>query len=153
MIEYVTLDRAGELDSFVEAHPRGHLMQSSVWGRVKTDWLWHGILYRDNRGRVRGTLALLEHPGRLPGSCLLYGPRGPIFEDEQSFRVLVNAAKELGRERGAWQITNLMNTRIGIILLYTATQTPFNVFLIHSFVSKISPEIDEAAVLDGASPS
>ena len=102
MIEYVTLDRAGELDAFVEAHPRGHLMQSSVWGRVKTDWLWHGILYRDNRGRVRGTLALLEHPGRLPGSCLLYGPRGPIFEDEQSFRVLVNAAKELGRERGAW---------------------------------------------------
>ena len=50
------------------------------------------------------------------------------------------------------QITNLMNTRIGIILLYTATQTPFNVFLIHSFVSKISPEIDEAAVIDGASP-
>ncbi|MER1992842.1 MAG: carbohydrate ABC transporter permease [Eubacteriales bacterium] len=50
------------------------------------------------------------------------------------------------------QITKLMNTRIGIILLYTATQTPFNVFLIHSFVSKISPEIDEAAVIDGASP-
>ena len=50
------------------------------------------------------------------------------------------------------QIAKLMNTRIGIILLYTATQTPFNVFLIHSFVSKISPEIDEAAVIDGASP-
>lgn len=51
------------------------------------------------------------------------------------------------------QITNLMNTRIGIILLYTATQIPFNIFLIHSFVSKISPEIDEAAVIDGASPT
>ena len=51
------------------------------------------------------------------------------------------------------QTVKLMNTRTGIILLYTATQTPFNVFLIHSFVGKISPEIDEAAVIDGASPS
>ena len=50
------------------------------------------------------------------------------------------------------QTLKLMNTRAGIILLYTATQIPFNVFLIHSFVSKISPEIDEAAVIDGASP-
>ena len=46
------------------------------------------------------------------------------------------------------QTLKLMNTRAGIILLYTATQIPFNVFLIHSFVSKISPEIDEAAVID-----
>ncbi len=51
------------------------------------------------------------------------------------------------------QTLNLMNTRIGIVLLYTATQIPFNVFLIHSFVGKISPEIDEAAVIDGASPA
>ena len=50
------------------------------------------------------------------------------------------------------QSLKLMNTRIGIVLLYTATQTPFNIFLIHSFVSKISREIDEAAVIDGASP-
>ena len=51
------------------------------------------------------------------------------------------------------QTLKLMNTRAGIILLYTATQIPFNVFLIHSFVGKISPEIDEAAVIDGASPA
>jgi carbohydrate ABC transporter membrane protein 2, CUT1 family (TC 3.A.1.1.-) len=47
----------------------------------------------------------------------------------------------------------LMNTRIGIILLYTATQIPFNVFLIHSFISKIPEDIDEAATIDGATPS
>ena len=50
------------------------------------------------------------------------------------------------------QFTHLMNTRLGIVLLYTATQIPFNIFLIHSFVSKIPQEIDEAAILDGASP-
>ncbi len=50
------------------------------------------------------------------------------------------------------QFVRLMNTRIGIVLLYTATQVPFNVFLIHSFVSKIPQEIDEAAIIDGATP-
>ena len=50
------------------------------------------------------------------------------------------------------QVTRLMNKKIGIILFYTATQIPFNVFLIHSFVSKIPEEIDEAATIDGASP-
>ena len=50
------------------------------------------------------------------------------------------------------QFVRLMNTRTGIVLLYTATQVPFNVFLIHSFVSKIPEEIDEAATIDGASP-
>ena len=39
-----------------------------------------------------------------------------------------------------------------VVLLYTATQIPFNVFLIHSFVAKIPEEIDEAATIDGASP-
>lgn len=50
------------------------------------------------------------------------------------------------------QFVRLMNTRTGIVLLYTATQIPFNVFLIHSFVSKIPEEIDEAAIIDGATP-
>ncbi len=50
------------------------------------------------------------------------------------------------------QFVRLINTRIGIVLLYTATQVPFNVFLIHSFVSKIPQEIDEAAIIDGATP-
>ena len=50
------------------------------------------------------------------------------------------------------QTTGLMDSRIGVILLYTAIQTPFNVFLIHSFVGKIPRDIDEAALIDGASP-
>ena len=49
------------------------------------------------------------------------------------------------------QLTQLINKRIGIILLYTATQIPFNVFLIHSFIGKIPVDIDEAATIDGAS--
>lgn len=50
------------------------------------------------------------------------------------------------------QLTQLQNTRLGIILLYSAIQLPFNVFLIYSFVGKIPRDIDEAAVLDGCAP-
>lgn len=44
---------------------------------------------------------------------------------------------------------HINNTRLGIILLYTAMQLPFMTFLIHGFVAKIPVELDEAAVLDG----
>lgn len=50
------------------------------------------------------------------------------------------------------QFTQLQNTRLGMVLLYSAIQLPFNVFLIYSFVGKIPREIDEAAVIDGCEP-
>ena len=50
------------------------------------------------------------------------------------------------------QVTSLNNTWYGIILLYTAMQLSFSVFLIYGFVSKIPAELDEAAILDGCTP-
>ena len=50
------------------------------------------------------------------------------------------------------QLTHLNNTRVGIILLYAALQTPFTIFLVYGFVSKVPVELDEAAVIDGCSP-
>lgn len=50
------------------------------------------------------------------------------------------------------QLLHLVNQRVGIVLLYTAIQLPFNVFLIYSFVGKIPKDLDEAATIDGCSP-
>lgn len=50
------------------------------------------------------------------------------------------------------QTLHLNNTEPGIILLYVAMQTPFTVFLIYGFVSKIPTDLDEAAILDGCTP-
>jgi len=47
------------------------------------------------------------------------------------------------------QLLHLVNKRVGIVLLYTAIQLPFNVFLIYSFVGKIPKDLDEAAIIDG----
>ena len=50
------------------------------------------------------------------------------------------------------QATNLINTRLGIIILYSATQIPFAVFLIYGFIQSIPHELDEAAIIDGCGP-
>ena len=50
------------------------------------------------------------------------------------------------------QMTHLINTQIGIILLYAATQLPFSTFLIYGFVESLPRELDEAAIIDGAGP-
>jgi len=50
------------------------------------------------------------------------------------------------------QVTHLINTRPGIILLYAATQIPFSVFLMYSYMDSIPRELDEAAIVDGCGP-
>ena len=50
------------------------------------------------------------------------------------------------------QVTHLNNSVPGIILLYTAAQLPFTVFLLYGFVSKTPIDMDEAAVIHGCGP-
>ena len=50
------------------------------------------------------------------------------------------------------QLTHLINTKLGIIVLYAATHIPINVFLIYAFIETIPRELDEAAIIDGCSP-
>ena len=47
------------------------------------------------------------------------------------------------------QVTQLVNTRIGLILIYVAINIPISLFIMYSFVKHISVEIDEAAIIDG----
>ncbi|HEX2913773.1 MAG TPA: carbohydrate ABC transporter permease [Chloroflexia bacterium] len=50
------------------------------------------------------------------------------------------------------QVTHLINSQLGIIILYAAGQIPFGVFLIYGFVQTIPRELDEAAIIDGCKP-
>ncbi len=46
----------------------------------------------------------------------------------------------------------LNNTRVGLVLVYTAGMIPFCVFVMRNFVLTVPVELDEAAVLDGVGP-
>lgn len=50
------------------------------------------------------------------------------------------------------QVTQLINTQLGMILLYAAFKIPFAVFVIYAFVHTVPREIDEAGIIDGCSP-
>lgn len=50
------------------------------------------------------------------------------------------------------QLTQLINTQWGMIILYSAAQIPLDVFLFYAFIQTIPRELDEAAILDGCSP-
>lgn len=50
------------------------------------------------------------------------------------------------------QFTHLIDSQIGVILVYAATQIPFDVLLIYAFVDSVPRELDEAAFIDGCSP-
>ena len=103
MIEHVTLANAAELDAYVAALPNGHFMQTSLWGKVKTDWPWHGLILRGEDGKIRGTMALLSHRMHLIRTSFLYAPRGPqcAYGDKEAFRALIEGAKAYGKQVGA----------------------------------------------------
>ncbi|MBK8021126.1 MAG: TIM barrel protein [Chloroflexi bacterium] len=61
-------------------------------------------------------------------------------------------ATETGTLTQMMQLTRLINTQHGLVLLYSATQIPFNVFLMYGYVESIPRELDEAAIVDGCGP-
>ncbi len=45
----------------------------------------------------------------------------------------------------------LINTRVSVVLFYIVSQTPFNTLLMRGFINDVPVEIEEAAMVDGAS--
>ena len=56
MTEHIAIDRAQELDAFISAHPRGHYMQTSLYGKSRPDYDWHGIVLKNGAGEKSGSL-------------------------------------------------------------------------------------------------
>jgi raffinose/stachyose/melibiose transport system permease protein len=54
---------------------------------------------------------------------------------------------------GLLQDLRIYDTYWALIVLYTAFRIPFTTFLIRAYMVDLSPEVDEAAKIDGASPA
>ena len=50
-----------------------------------------------------------------------------------------------------FRVSGLAGSYWGIILLYTAFNIPFSIWLVKSFFDELNPEIEDAARMDGAS--
>ena len=50
-----------------------------------------------------------------------------------------------------FRVTNLAGTYTGIIVLYTAFNLPFTIWMMKSFFDELSPDVEDAARMDGSS--
>lgn len=99
-----------EHDAFVRDHPRGHLMQTTAWGREKehTGWTWTRVAVgRAASGgqpdQLTGVaLVLLRKTPVLP-LALAYCPRGFVLDwaDAPTLEVLLREVCRVAKSRGA----------------------------------------------------
>ncbi len=93
-------------DAFVEAHPRGHFLQLSDWGRFKEGFGWESLRVGWNRDGQWGAGAQILFRPLLPwpwGPRLAYIPKGPLvdWEAQEATREFLQALHKLARRRGA----------------------------------------------------
>jgi len=100
LFEYVTQGNLQEFEAFVAGHPKGHFMQSRLWGDVKSNWKWEGILSRGADGAIRGSLAVLIRKVPVLPFTLMYGGRGPVCDlhDRETLQELVQGASALAKK-------------------------------------------------------
>jgi lipid II:glycine glycyltransferase (peptidoglycan interpeptide bridge formation enzyme) len=96
---------AARWDAFVEQHPYGHFLQTTMWGELKSAHGWRALrasLVNANAELVGGSVVLFR---RLPFGLgtLAYVPRGPVVNwDERELAIAVlRTTSKLARSRGA----------------------------------------------------
>lgn len=103
-METVRIENAAEFDSFVRSHPKGHMMQTSAWGKVKKEWEWVGFICRDNGGNIKGVCAVILRQIPMTPFKMMYAPRGPVCDlgDLDTVRALLGAARDYGIKNKAY---------------------------------------------------
>ena len=105
-METVRIENAQEFDAFVRSHPKGHMMQTSAWGKVKKEWEWCGFISRDSNGKIKGVCAVLLRQIPMTPFKMMYAPRGPVcdLDDKETVTALLTAAREYGIKNKAYTL-------------------------------------------------
>ncbi|MFN8527589.1 MAG: peptidoglycan bridge formation glycyltransferase FemA/FemB family protein [Anaerolineae bacterium] len=93
---------AEQWDAYVRQHPRGHVLQLSTWGELKSafGWSYDRVAITENGQIVGGAQMLFRQlPFRL--GTMAYLPFGGYHEDGTSSADLWNAVKLCARKHGA----------------------------------------------------
>lgn len=92
-----------EYETFVETHPKGNIMQSLCWPRVKRNWQYEALIYRQG-SQIVGTMLILMRRVPILDQTLLYAPHGPVcdYTDMKALRGLMAGARDLARQVNAY---------------------------------------------------
>jgi lipid II:glycine glycyltransferase (peptidoglycan interpeptide bridge formation enzyme) len=101
-------------NQFVAHHPQGHILQTSPWGTLKSEFGWtdERIALMSDGKPVAGAQILYR---RLPARAgqLAYVPKGPLvdWEDEEQVTALLDALDQAVQSRGAIALSLEPNLR------------------------------------------
>lgn len=103
-ISVVNIDNAARYDEFNASHPKGHMMQSSSWGKVKKEWEWKGFICENDKGEIKGVCGVLLRQIPMTPFKMMYAPRGPVCDlgDTETVKALLTAVKEYGIKNKAY---------------------------------------------------
>ena len=99
-MEILKPENYAEFEQFNRNHPRGHFMQSAEWAALKNDWKREVVVTRNGDGSIRGGISILVRKIPMTPYTLMYAPRGPIFDEDDSaaFADIVNGARRLAKQ-------------------------------------------------------
>lgn len=106
MIEFVTEKNREEYEAFVMSHPYGHFMQSYLWGKVKDNWMWEGVISRGADGTIRGANEYSDPPPAVVPWTIMYAGRAPVCDphDRETIRELVSGARQLAKRYHSYEL-------------------------------------------------
>lgn len=87
---------------YVTTHPHGDVLQTTYWGKLKafTGWQMFPLAVVDN-GHIQASSLMLKRSLPLPGTCIIYSPRGPLYSNIAALEQLLIAGKQLARQERA----------------------------------------------------
>lgn len=88
-------------DHYVVSHPRGDVLQTTKWGKLKENsgWTYHPLGALE-QGVLQGVALILTKKLPLFGATLAYSPRGPLFSSQEALLALLRAGAQLLRKEG-----------------------------------------------------
>lgn len=92
------------IEQFIENHPKGHIMQSALWGHMKSNWKQEWITATDENGELAGVMGVLVQKLPLLPFSIMYSPRGPVCDvhDARVLGQLTEGAKALAKKHKAY---------------------------------------------------
>lgn len=94
---------------------------------------------------------------RFPGNRGLFylflgGMALPVFLAVIPLFQLLQHLDELNKRYGLAENLQLLDSRLGLVIVYTAYSLSFTIFVLHGFFRTLPGELAEAAAIDGCSP-
>ncbi len=103
-MEFLNEKNREEFEAFAQSHKNGQFTQSLRWPDVKNNWLYDGIISRDEKGEIRGVMLVLIQYAPIIKSAFLYSPRGPVcdYHNREIIEDLFEGVKVLAKKHRAY---------------------------------------------------